>query len=72
MGKQPILYTEITAEDKKMIADLQFCTFLPASFDKKFARDMSGAEKISEKQREYLKKLHYKYRKQISIKAPKS
>jgi hypothetical protein len=48
---------------------LNRCTFLPGSFAKRFVRDLSGKEdkqgyELSEKQKRYLWKLVYQYRKQ--------
>ena len=58
-----------TDEDKANIAKLVPCRFLPGSFDKRFARDLdsqlSNSGEITEKQRTYLVKLIYKYRRQI-------
>ena len=58
-----------TDEDKANIAKLVRCTFLPGSFDKRFARDidsqLANSCEITEKQRAYLVKLVHKYRRQI-------
>ena len=67
--KVPTVKVPATDEDRANIAKLVRCTFLPASFDKRFARDLNsqlanGGE-ITEKQRAYLVKLIHKYRRQI-------
>ena len=61
---------EITILRAKALAN---CTFLPASWDKRFARDMArqaNAETpvFSEKQIENINRLAWKYRRQISEK----
>ena len=62
-----------TDEDKANIAKLVRCTFLPASFDKRFVRDiysqLANSGEITEKQRAYLVKLVYKYRRQNTMSA---
>ncbi len=47
-----------------IIKSLQRCTYLPASFDKKFPREID-ATNISPLQKYWIYKLGYKYRKQI-------
>jgi len=58
-----------TSEDRANIAKLVRCIFLPASFDKRFVRDLysqlANSGEITEKQRAYLAKLVHKYRRQI-------
>ncbi len=52
----------------QMVQELSRCSFAPASFDKKFTRDMvARGEKytLSEKQAGIVWQLHYRYRKQI-------
>lgn len=56
-------------EQKKAIAALAKCSFLPASFDKRFARDISNQERVTRKQYECIKNLLYKYRVQLFGKA---
>lgn len=53
----------------KALSLLSGCTFLPGSFDKRFVRDLSSlpdkeAKELTDKQKRYLWKLVYKYRKQ--------
>ncbi|HEX2868777.1 MAG TPA: hypothetical protein VHO03_17180 [Ignavibacteriales bacterium] len=62
--------TPMTAEEKRAAIALGRCRFLPASWNKRFAQDMSslactGGE-ITEKQRTCLWKVVYRYRRQIS------
>lgn len=60
-------------EQKQKIQALNRCTFLPASYPKRFVRDiysMSQSEpdkELSEKQAAYLDKLYYMYRRQIGV-----
>ena len=60
------------SDDEAAIAKaLEICTFLPASWDKRFARDMAFAAKnspervLTEKQRASLLRLAIKYRRQL-------
>lgn len=56
--------------DRLLISHLRRCVFLPASFDKRFARNMGhlvdrvGGE-ITDRQRSCLNALVYRYRRQI-------
>lgn len=61
--KPKILLTE---KQKAMAHQLNCCRFLPASFDKRFAREVAGATELTERQIELLKQYYYKYRKQIT------
>jgi len=56
----------MTYKDK--IHELTKCTFLPGSWDKRFVRDMMSKDvnKLTQKQKEWIDKLHHKYRRQIS------
>lgn len=61
----------MTSEQYVKIHALSLCTFLPASYPKRFVRDMCGLpfdDELSEKQAALLGKLYYRYRKQISEK----
>jgi hypothetical protein len=61
----------MTDEQRQKIRDLARCTFLPASYPKRFVRDMESllsvepSPELSEKQATYLDKLHHMYRRQI-------
>ena len=57
-----VILTEI---EKKCFSALSEVTFLPASFDKRFARSVIGAVKLTEKQRNYAVFIFNKYRRQI-------
>lgn|SRR3990167_1294402 len=43
------------------------CTFLPGSPEKRFVRQNKNATALTEKQREWLRKITYHYRKQIGL-----
>lgn len=66
----------VTDGQKRMIAALSYCTFLPGSYPKRFVRDMRWRmenepdTELSEKQAAYLEKLAWMYRKQIKAKVP--
>ena len=57
--------------DIQIIDAMQFVTFLPASFDKRFFKGVSSrvaeGKELSEKQRAYLVELFAEYRRQIKI-----
>jgi hypothetical protein len=57
----------MTSDEWKMACDLSRCSFLPGSFDKRFAKQLVNWKdrEMTEKGREMLKKLHHKYRRQI-------
>ena len=67
--KAPAVKVSATDEDRTNISKLVRCTFLPASFDKRFVKNiasqLANSGEITEKQRAYLVKLVYKYRRQI-------
>lgn len=51
--------------DYKIMAALKNVTCLPASWDKKFIKSISGEVMMSEKQRYWMIRLFHKYRRQI-------
>lgn len=61
----------MTEDQHAMAIHLGACRFLPASFDKRFARDMwaiaaeNPEKELTEKQHTYLCRAVYKYRRQI-------
>lgn len=57
----------LTEEQRKAIAALGKCSFIPGSFEKRFARDVEAQseEGLTLKQYNFAKKLIFKYRKQI-------
>lgn len=59
--------TRATKQEIAAAHALAFVTFLPASFDKRFARGIQEIEEagITDKQREYLTKIVHRYRRQI-------
>lgn len=69
MSRKPAR-TPLTDDDKAIIAALSSVRFLPASSDKRFAWDAQLLAEITERQREYLHKLRWKYRRQISATVP--
>jgi hypothetical protein len=55
------------------LQELSNCRFLPGSWDRKFVRDLSSKPReatLSPKQVRYLKKLYYRYRRQIVARNP--
>jgi len=68
MKREPI-WTPLTETDRLLVSRLRVCTFLPASFEKRFARDMGdisdNAGKLTEKQRTMLCALVWRFRRQI-------
>lgn len=61
----------MTPEQYVKIHALSLCTFLPASYEKRFVRDMCSLpfdSELSEKQTAFLNKLYHRYREQISAK----
>lgn len=58
----------MTSEEIKMANALLKCTFLPASFDKKFVKQLPNWKErdMTPEGKALLEKLYYKYRKQIN------
>ena len=59
----------MTETERRAFLALNGCTFLPGSYDKRFARSFSNPPadyELSEKQRAFLWKLVWKYHRQIS------
>lgn len=56
----------MTKEERKMANALRMCSFIPGSFDKKFVGQLANWEdrEMTDKGREFLKKLYKKYRRQ--------
>lgn len=67
MAKVKVERIPLTDDQKKAIASLARCTFLPGSFEKRFARDMASQveEGLTPKQYAFARDLIFKYRKQI-------
>lgn len=70
---EPLERTPMTALEQDAARALGKCTYLPGSFEKRFARDMashasSESPQITERQRAWLWKQVYRYRKQIKDK----
>lgn len=55
----------LTAEEAQAIQALQRVTYLPGSWDKRFARDVSYLTTITEKQAAQVRRLVHRYRRQI-------
>lgn len=59
----------MTLEQWEMVSLLAQCRFAPATWDKRFVRDMHARGKdasLSEKQAEQINRLFHRYRKQIA------
>ena len=55
----------ITELERLMIQGLGYVTFLPGSFDKRFYRAIENDTWLTDPQKEYLKEIFKKYRRQI-------
>jgi hypothetical protein len=58
----------MTDDERAAVAGLWRCTFLPGSWDKRFARALAqrdASKPLSDKQRDWLWRLVWKYRRQI-------
>lgn len=49
----------------RLVSALSKCTFLPASWDKRFVNDMLGRQKFSQKQADAVRRLVHKYHRQM-------
>lgn len=59
----------MSPEEQTIIRELSHCTFRPASYEKRFVRNMVAAPPdatLTDKQRTYLYKLRWSYRNQIA------
>lgn len=68
--REPRPASPLDETDRLLIKHLRRCTFLPASFDKRFARTMGHiadrpAGELTDRQRSCLNSLAYRYRRQI-------
>lgn len=63
----PILKREITQDEHLALKQLDCCRFLPASFDKRFVRQMQSATQISERGAAQLWRIFKRYRRQMSF-----
>lgn len=59
-GKRPM-----TERERAAVIALTKCSFLPASWDKRFVRDMADKAEVSEKQAASIARLAWRYRKQL-------
>lgn len=71
---EPLARTPMTEREQDAARALSKCTYLPGSFEKRFARDMashasSESPQITERQRTWLWKQVFRYRRQIKDKA---
>lgn len=69
-GRNPRPASPLDDTDRLLIQNLRLCSFLPASFDKRFARSMGHiaertAGELTDRQRSCLNALVYRYRRQI-------
>jgi len=67
----PLPRTPFTDEQRRKAALLSRCTFLPASWDKRYARDIWALAQdadggLTEKQAAHLERMYWRYRRQIS------
>jgi hypothetical protein len=67
---EPVDKQPMTPEQRSKADLLRHCTFLPASFEKRFARDMYALSQhedaaLSAKQAAFLDKCYWRYRKQV-------
>lgn len=63
----------MTRGQQRKLKALAKCTFRPASFDKRFVRDLNSlppTHKLSGKQAAYLDKIYHSYRRQIPTYKP--
>lgn len=63
--KIPLVWTDATEEEKKLIQAIAGIRFLPATFDKRFARKIQAYEKLTAGQREQLARIAIRYRRQL-------
>lgn len=62
--------TPITDDQRTKLGRLAKCTMLPGSWDKRFVRDLQGAEELTVNQAEQIDRLYHRYRRQITGKKP--
>lgn len=67
MNKPPLPKTPATADDLRAMTAIApgRVTYIPASFDKRFARDIGGHTALTEGQRMLLWRMVWRYRRQI-------
>jgi len=58
----------MTDEEKQVAQALARCRFAPATWDKRFARDIAHMNLITERQAEMLRKTAYRYRRTLGDK----
>jgi hypothetical protein len=58
--------TEMTADQLEICKALATVTYLPGSWDKRMGTGLRYYEKLTDKQNEWMYRLLYKYRRQIS------
>lgn len=61
----PVERRPVTPDESEAIKCLQTVRYTPASFDKRFARDIEGATEITEKQAGQVWRIFKRYRRQI-------
>jgi len=65
-----VTYFPMTDNEIQMIQDLSRCIFLPGSYNKRFVKSMVDRVKnentITQKQGDNVRRLHHRFRKQIS------
>ena len=63
--REPLIFTPATEFDKELIAAIGKVTYPPATFHKRFARDIQGAEQLTEAQRQQCWRMVVRFRRQI-------
>lgn len=65
-----VTYVPMTDEEIQMVNDLSRCTFQVASYNKRFVRSMvaraENEKTVTKKQGDNIRRLHHRFRKQIS------
>lgn len=65
--KTPPARYPITPSQAKWLIALSRCSFAPASYDKRFVRDLQSASELTERQGQELARLAHRYRRQLRL-----
>ena len=65
--KLPTVKRPATDREKAQLKALSGCTFGVGTWDKRFVRQMTGVDEITEKQAYWILKLTFKYRRQLGL-----
>lgn len=66
LPKEPKPRRDLTADEAIIIPLLSGVSYTPASFDKRFAREIQGVQQITEGQSQQVWRIFKRYRRQIS------